>query len=232
MVEDTPSHVKLLAIGGAEQLVARDQIAKLENTHQSVMPVGFGALPDEQFRNLVWYVLSPPEEGPLTKEKKALLSQGVEGGEATKKKPSGNNSRAIDWESVSLWNPEWKVDAPDFERTPVKLAEFHGRNNVLLMHPFSKEKPTSLERRVKIGKDKLNKLSVHVAAHDQGDWELRVKVDGEVVKTEAITHDGERWKHVQVDLSKWAGKEVTLRLEGAATGWSWEFGYWSDVKLE
>jgi putative membrane-bound dehydrogenase-like protein len=232
MVEDTPSHVKLLAIGGAEQLVARDQIAKLENTHQSVMPVGFGALPDEQFRNLVWYVLSPPEEGPLTAEKKKLLSQGVEGGEAAKKKPTGNNSRAIDWESVSLWNPDWKVDAPDFERTPVKLAEFHGRTNALLMHPFAKDKPTSLERKVKIGADKLNKLDFYVASHDQGDWELRVLVNGEVVKKETIGHDGERWKHEQMDLSKWAGKEVTLKIEGAVNGWSYEFGYWSDVKLE
>ncbi len=79
MTEDAPSHVKLLAIGGAEQVVARDQIASLVNTHQSVMPVGFGALPDEVFRNLAWYVLAPPEEGPLTKEKKKMLSQGVEG---------------------------------------------------------------------------------------------------------------------------------------------------------
>ena len=40
----------------------RDQVAKLENTHQSTMPMGFGALPDDVFRNLIWYVLAPPEE--------------------------------------------------------------------------------------------------------------------------------------------------------------------------
>ncbi len=143
MTEDTPSHVKLLAIGGAEQVVARDQIASLVNTHQSVMPQGFGALPDDVFRNLAWYVLSPPEEGPLTKEKKKMLSQGVEG-EAVKKK--GTNWHAADWESVSLWNPQWKVIAPEFERTPVKLSDFHGRQNVLLMHPFTKDKPCALLR--------------------------------------------------------------------------------------
>ena len=231
MVEDTPSHVKLLAIAGAEQIVPRDQVATLVNTHQSVMPVGFGALPDDAFRNLIWYVLSPPEEGPLTAEKRKLLSQGVEGGEAAKKK-SGNNSRAIDWESVSLWNPAWKVDAPDFERTPMKLAEFHGRNNVLLLHPFTKDKPCTLERKVKIEKDKLNKLTFYIAAHDQGDFELRVSVDGELVKKETIGHEGERWHKEQIDLSKFAGKEVTLRLEGAANGWSYEFSYWSDVTLE
>lgn len=232
MVEDTPSHVKLLAIGGTEQIVPRDQIASLVNTHQSVMPVGFGALPDDAFRNLIWYVLAPPEEGQLTKEKKALLIEGVEGTEAAKKKPTASNSHAIDWESVSLWNPQWKVEAPDFDRTPVKLVEFHGRKNVLLMHPFTKDKPSVLERKVKIEKTKMNKLSFFIAAHDQGDFELRVKVDGELVKKETIGHDGERWKHEQIDLSKYAGSEITLRLEGAANGWSYEFGYWSDLKLE
>jgi putative membrane-bound dehydrogenase-like protein len=230
MTEDTPSYVKLLAIGGAEQVVARDQIATLTNTHQSVMPQGFGGLPDDVFRNLVWYVLSPPEEGPLTPEKKKMLSQGVEGAEAVKKK--GTNWHAIDWESVSLWNPQWKVEAPEFDNTPVKLTEFHGRKNVLLMHPFTKDKPSALERKVKVEKDKMNKLSFYVASHDQGDWELHVKIGDEVVKKEAIDHAGERWKHVEVDLSSYAGKEITVRLEGAATGWHYEFGYWSDITLE
>ncbi len=78
---------------------------------------------------------------------------------------------------------------------------------------------------------KNSKLSLYAAAHDQGDWELRVKVNDEVVKKQAIDHDGERWKHIEVDLSKWAGKEVTLRLEGATVNPGWEFVYWSDVKV-
>ena len=90
-------------------------------------------------------------KGRSRRKRRSCSSQGVEGAEAAKKKPAGNSSRAIDWESVSLWNPQWKVEAPDFERTPVKLAEFHGRTNVLLMHPFTKDKPSALERKVRIG---------------------------------------------------------------------------------
>jgi hypothetical protein len=37
---------------------------------------------------------------------------------------------------------------------------------------------------------------------------------------------------VTADLSQHAGKQVTLRLEGAANGWSYEFGYWGEVKVE
>ena len=45
------------------QVVPRDQIATLTNTKQSLMPMGFGNLPDTAFRDMVWYILAPPEEG-------------------------------------------------------------------------------------------------------------------------------------------------------------------------
>jgi putative heme-binding domain-containing protein len=229
VVEDTPGHVKLLGAGGAAQVVPRDQIASLTNTKQSLMPMGFGNLPDAVFRDLIWYILAPPEEGPLTPEKKKLLVQGVEVPE-TAAKPKGTNWRAIDWESVSLWNPDWKVSAPDFERTPVKLAEYHGKTNVLLMHPFpDKKTPASFERKLKVEKTKLN---FHVAADDRGDWVVKVLINGQEVKTMTVDHDKPRWKTVEVDLVKWKGQEITLRLEGHANGWSMEFGYWQGITLE
>jgi len=229
VVEDTPGHVKLLGAGGAAQVVPRDQIATLTNTKQSLMPMGFGALPDAMFRDLIWYILAPAEEGPLTPAKKDLLIKGVEVSDAPAK-PKGYNSRAIDWESVSLWNPEWKVSAPDFERTPVKLAEYYGRTNVLLMHPFpDKKTPASFEQKLKVEKAKL-KFSV--AADDRGDWVVKVLVNGQEVKTVTVDHEKPRWKSVEVDLARWKGQEVTLRLEGHASGWNMEFGYWHGITLE
>jgi putative membrane-bound dehydrogenase-like protein len=229
VVEDTPGHVKLLGAGGAAQVVPRDQIATLTNTKQSLMPMGFGALPDAAFRDLIWYILAPPEEGPLTAEKKDLFIKGVETGEPAK--PKGNNSRAIDWESVSLWNPAWKVNAPDFERTPMKLAEYHGKTNVLLMHPFEKTKPASFERKLKVEAGKT-KLKFNVAADDRGDWVVKALVNGQVVKETPVDHEKPRWKTVEVDLSKYTDQEVTLRLEAHASGWNWEFAYWHGIVLE
>jgi putative membrane-bound dehydrogenase-like protein len=229
VVEDTPGHVKLLGAGGAAQVVPRDQIATLTNSKQSLMPMGFGGLPDAIFRDLIWYILAPPEEGPLTKSKKDLLIKGVETNEPAK--PKGNNSRAIDWESVSLWNPDWKVNAPDFERTPLKLAEYHGKTNVLLMHPFEKTKPAGFERKLKIEAGRT-KLKFSVAADDRGDWTLKATVDGVAVKELAVDHEKPRWKTVEIDLTKFSGQEVTLRLEAHASGWSWEFAYWGGIVLE
>lgn len=229
IVEDTPGHVKLLGAGGAAQVVPRDQIATLTNTKQSLMPMGFGNLPDAAFRDMMWYILAPQEEGPLTPEKKKLLIQGVEVPEMASK-PKGTNWRAIDWESVSLWNPDWKVSAPDFERTPVKLAEYHGKTNVLLMHPFpDKKTPASFERKLKVEK---TKLKFSVAADDRGDWVVKAVVNGQVVKEVAVDHEKPRWKTVEVDLAKFAGQEVTVRLEAHASGWNMEFSYWHGIELE
>ncbi len=227
ITEDTPSHVKLLAIGGAETVVPRDQIAKSKNTHQSLMPMGFGGLPDDAFRSLIWYVLAPPEEGPLTADKKKQLSTSID---APVKKVDKNH--AIDWESVSLWNPQWKVAAPEFDRTPIKLAEYHGRANVLLLHPFEDKKtPASLERKWTVDAAK-HTLKFSVAADDRGDWELRVLVNGKQVKQQPINHESPRWHDFSIDVGEHTGKEVTVRLEGHATGWAWEFGYWQGVRLE
>jgi len=229
IVEDTPGHVKLLGAGGAAQIVSRDQIATLTNTKQSLMPMGFGNLPDAAFRDLIWYILAPPEEGPLTPEKKKLLIQGVELPE-TASQPKKTNWRAIDWESVSLWNPDWKVSAPDFERTPVKLAEYHGKTNVLLLHPFTDKKtPASFERQLKVEK---TKLKFSVAADDRGDWLVKAVVNGQEVKAVTVDHEKPRWKTVQVDLAKWKGQDITLRLEAHANGWAWEFAYWHGITLE
>jgi len=229
VVEDTPAHVKLLGAGGAAQVVPRDQIASLTNTKQSLMPMGFGNLPDAAFRDMMWYILAPPEEGPLTPEKKKLLIQGVELPEPAAK-PKAPSSRAIDWESVSLWNPDWKVSAPDFERTPVKLGEYYGKTNVLLMHPFpDKKTPASFERQMKVEKTKLR---LKVAADDRGDWLLKAVVNGQEVKKAVVDHEKPRWKDIEVDLSKFVGQEVTLRLEVHANGWAYEFAYWGGITLE
>jgi len=35
-----------------------------------------------------------------------------------------------------------------------------------------------------------------------------------------------------VDLTHYAGRRIVVRLENAASDWNFEFGYWSDLRLE
>jgi hypothetical protein len=78
---------------------------------------------------------------------------------------------------------------------------------------------------------KKTTLSFNVAAHEQGDWELHVVANDQVVKKEIVDKTGARWKTIQIDLTPFAGKKVNLRLENAANDWNWEFGYWNDIQI-
>jgi hypothetical protein len=142
------------------------------------------------------------------------------------------NVPARDGESLALWAPGWQIDAPDFEGAPVKFPEFAGRRNVLMTHPYDEKKPAALVRSLVLPPDSKATLRFSVAAHEQGDWELRVKADGELLLKQTVKHDGQRWQEVKLNLNALAGRRVVLRLENAANNWLWEFGYWADLTLE
>ena len=229
VLEDTPNQVTLLGIGGKREVIARGDIAKLENTHQSLMPMGFGGLPDDVFRDLVWYMLAPPEEGPLTPEKKAALSAPVTELVAPKNE---KEYPKIDWESVSLWNPDWKVVAPEFEGTPVKLTDFAGRKNILQMHPYpDKKTPSRFVRKLDVSADKPGKLNFSVASGPDTDWELVVKVADKEIKREVIGAKP-RWHEIEISLEAWKGQTVEVSLENHANGWAWEFSYWDTIQMK
>jgi putative heme-binding domain-containing protein len=62
LVEDTDSRVKLLAAGPKEEIVAKADIASIRTSELSVMPEGLEQMPDPDFRNLILYILHPPQE--------------------------------------------------------------------------------------------------------------------------------------------------------------------------
>ncbi len=233
IVEDTPTQVTLLGIGGSREVVPAADIAKKEDTGLSLMPMGFGSLPDDQLRNLIWYILAPPEEGALTPEKKQELIQGAEAEKAPAPlKMKAKEYPRIDWESVSLWNPEWKVTAPEFEGTPRKLTDFEGRKNVLQLHPFpDKKSPSHLSRTFTVPATGQPALAFDVSAKSGHDWDLVIRVNGIEAQRQSIHAEGAAWKPQRLDLTPWLGQNVAIQLENHPTGWSWEFSYWSHLKF-
>jgi putative membrane-bound dehydrogenase-like protein len=237
MVENTDSRVRLLAAGPKEEIVAKSQIEHLRVSQLSVMPEGLEQLPDADFRNLIAYILNPPgDKQPFSWKNESAPAPARGADNAPKGKKTSSNFAPIDRESVSLWNPEWTVDAPDFEGTPRKHVEFAGRRNVLETHPHSREQASGFEREVTLpATGKAAALRFSVAAHEKGDWELRVLANGKPLLKQTVSRSdsGEKvWQEFAVDLSAFAGQTVKLRLENAANGWAWEFGYWSDVRIE
>ena len=68
IVEDSPRRLKLLASGPIEHVIARSDIAvengkpKIRTGQLSLMPEGLEQMPDAEFRNLIWYLLNPPQD--------------------------------------------------------------------------------------------------------------------------------------------------------------------------
>jgi putative heme-binding domain-containing protein len=241
IVEDSPTRLKLLASGPIEHIVAKTDIAvangkpAIRTSELSLMPEALEQIPDKDFRDMIWYLLNPPGDNrPWTPAlRKELL--GDENAGQLKTGARSNASRSDtppDGESVALWNPEWKVTCPDFEGAPAKLVQFAGRNNVLMTHPYDEQKAASLQRVVDVPAAGKTTLAFDVAAHESGDWELCVYADEQLLAKQVVDQKEDRWKHVNIDLSQFAGKKVALRLENRANDWSWEFGYWHDVQLK
>ncbi|HAV65548.1 MAG TPA: dehydrogenase, partial [Verrucomicrobiales bacterium] len=226
LVEETDSRIKLVNLGPTEFVIGKEDIKTRTVSEMSLMPEGLENLPDEDFRDMIWYILAPPQDGPLTDEKRRELI----GAEAD----SASTHAPIDGESVALWNPDWRVIAPEFEGTPKKHPEYGGRKNVLETHPFDDNKPSALERVFDVPAAGAT-LTVETAAHERGDWELRIFAQGEVLKRQLINRDNGTWQTVTADLGKFAGKRIVVRLENMAGGkddWSYEFGYWGGVELK
>ncbi len=231
IVEDTDTRVRLLAAGPKEEIIAKSDIAQIHTGEVSLMPEGLEQMPDADFRNLIWYILNPPQDHrPMT----PALWRELIGDDATAqsggKKPSAM-AAPVDRESVALWNPEWRVLCPDFEGAPAKLTEYAGRKNVLMTHPISRSEPCALERTIVAPISGSTTLTFYAAADPRGDWELRVMANGKRIHQELIEPGGDRWKKITIRLDRYAGKKVNLRLENAANGWNYEFGYWSDIRL-
>ena len=224
LMERSDTRIRLLQAGDQEEVIDARDIQSVTITENSMMPEGLEQVPDDEFRNLIWYILAPPQDGrPLTEERRQELIGGSE--------TSAVPSNGADGESVALWAPEWQVDSPEFEGAPAKLPEHAGRKNVLMTHPYDGNTPAALVRALQLPQDRKARLRFAVASDPRGDWQLRVVADGEVIHRRTVASSVRPWNEVELDLTRYAGRRIVLRLENAATDWNWEFGYWADLEL-
>jgi arylsulfatase A len=112
---------------------------------------------------------------------------------------------------------------------PGLRKELLGLQNVLLTHPLSRQVPCVLSRKLDIPVGKQTALQFTVNNHPRGNWKLIVRINDEEVFSKSI--EDSKWQNFRIDLTKHAGKTVTLELENQATGWSNEAGYWSRIEL-
>jgi len=135
--------------------------------------------------------------------------------------------------AIAKFAPGWKVANCGTDLKPGLRDKWANREKVLLTHPLSRLKPCTLTKKVKIPAGKKTSLRLDVTNYPRGDWVLVVKADGKKLLSKTISKDSAKdgWTSVEVDLSAYAGKAVTLELGHCANGWSWEGGYWSKIEL-
>lgn len=140
----------------------------------------------------------------------------------------------VDWQSIVA-----KV-APGFdlrhvgEGGVVQHPEFRNRT-AMQTHPKDRKRACQLIRELRIPEMSRTTLTMKVSHHPHGDWQLRVLVDGNVVREQLVgpaTIGTDEWLDVEVDLSAFAGKQVRLVIENRANDWRNEWAYWHSVRLK
>ena len=100
-----------------------------------------------------------------------------------------------------------------------------------MTHPFWHQRGAALESEVEVPADGRAHIEAEVAAREGGKWMLRGFVDGKLIKREMIGETGSVWQTVKIDLSRFAGQKVKVRLENYAFNLENDYGYWAGVKV-
>ena len=101
-------------------------------------------------------------------------------------------------------------------------------------HPKDRTQPCRLIRELKVPEGKATKLSMKVSHHPHGDWQLRVLVGKDLLLDQTVspkTVEKNEWLDEDVDLTKYAGRQIRVTIENRANNWMNEWAYWNEVKL-
>jgi putative membrane-bound dehydrogenase-like protein len=224
LAEDSPQRVVLKVQGGKQEVIARGDIDEFKVSEISLMP--------EQL------------EKQLSQQEIIDLFAFI----TLDKHPSDPNAKRLP--GVTAVTPRESTNPADFpamvgEILPgfttnasgvggIALLNNHfGRDSVLRTHPVSREQPCTLTMKLTPPADKKTRLILDVSPDPRGDWRLVVRGNGQRMADEMISKETcpNGWRTLTIDLTKFAGQELTLGLVNQANDWSYEFGYWGETRI-
>ncbi|MFH1367624.1 MAG: endo-1,3-alpha-glucanase family glycosylhydrolase [Elusimicrobiota bacterium] len=147
------------------------------------------------------------------------------------------------------WALGWAIKDCDPDKGPVMVSDFRweidfphpGKNNILCLHPLSKDQPCVMSRTVRVSKagGRLAlALSANAGRPDFADFVFKIKINGRTVFKDVISAGREvsagGWRDIGIDLKPYANKVINIEFEAAAGGkheWHWEHCYMADVVL-
>ena len=198
---------------------------------------------DNNIPRMLWFALEPMVPGNAPQALKLAVSGKMPKLQefVARRIASGNAGDDRPGEPGSVTQKEQQTmqqAAPGFkvvdvgERGVVSHSAFRNITAVQT-HPLDRKKPCYLLRELEVPKGKKTHLQLKVSHHPHGDWQLRVLAGKEllvdqVVSAKTVTDE---WLDVTVDLSKYAGTQIQLRIENRANDWQNEWAYWHEVKV-
>ena len=222
LAEDSPQRVVLKVQGDKQEIIARTDIDEVVPSKLSLMPEGLEKqIQPQEMRDLFAYITldKPPEDA----EARLLIGSRIVPGESDK----ADEFPAL----IEQLLPGYSTGKSG-EGGIAILADYHDRP-ALRTHPVSRTEPTVLTTSTTLPTAATVKLRLSVAAHEQGDWQLVVIVNGESRHQSIVKRSSKsvEWQDIVVDLSNLAGQPVTIELLNKANDWSNEFAYWNAAEI-
>jgi len=221
-VEDSPQRVVLKVQGDKQEIIARTDIDEVVPSKLSLMPEGLEKqIQPQEMRDLFAFITldKPPEDA----EARLLIGSRIMPGESDK---------VDDFPALIEQLLPGYLTSKSGEGGIAILADYHDRP-ALRTHPASQTEPTVLTTTTTLPTAATVKLRLSVAAHEQGDWQLVVNVNGETRHQSIVKRNGRNveWRDIVVDLSDLAGQPVTIDLLNKANDWSNEFAFWNAAEI-
>jgi hypothetical protein len=128
--------------------------------------------------------------------------------------------------------PRFTIDASGLKGVAL-IAEHFGREWVVRTHPIDRTVPCVLRSTVTVPERGKTRLVIDASHDPRGNWQLVVRADGQKLLSEPIDDKTAKngWRTVNVDLTKFAGKTISLEVLNEASGWKYEFAYWGRVDI-
>jgi hypothetical protein len=239
LAKEDPSPVVRLYLAAALQRLEFDQrwpiLAALSKHGEDVG--------DNNIPRMLWFALEPMvPEHPQQALKLAVSGKMPKLQQFVARRIAGGNAKTNvprrPGEVTAQEQRNMQQAAPGFkvvdvgEKGVVKHTVFRNITAVQT-HPLDRKKPCYLVRELDVPKGKKTHLQLKVSHHPHGDWQLRVLAGKEVLADQLVSAKTvtDEWLEITVDLSKYAGTQIQLRIENRANDWRNEWAYWHTVKV-
>jgi len=224
LVEESPQRVVLKVQGGKQEIIPRDDIDEFKVSEISLMPEQLEKqLSQQEIIDLFAYItLDKPPRDPSAKRLPGVYDVVPRASE-----------NATDFAAI------FQEVAPGFTQVTsgeggVALLKDHmGRPGVVRTHPISRDKPAEMSGKFAIPAGMKSKLVIDVSHDPRGDWRLVVGNSAGRLLDEMVNKDvcKNGWATFTVDLTRFAGEEVQIRMWNQANDWAYEFAYWGSVRV-